>query len=113
MGCDTPVSPAQHTVTSFYAAIDSSDWSTGCALLAPRTRSDLVASAGTPCGSALADEDLSDPGAVVRVQRFGTMAQVRLTDDTVFASRFADGWKVTAAGCAPVPGHPYDCRLQG
>jgi hypothetical protein len=41
------------------------------------------------------------------------MTQVRFAQDTIFLARFQSGWKVMAAGCSPVPGHPYDCRLQG
>jgi hypothetical protein len=44
---------------------------------------------------------------------FGTMAQVRFSGDVMFVSEFGNGWKVMAAGCSPVPGHPYDCTLQG
>jgi hypothetical protein len=52
-------------------------------------------------------------GAVENTDAFGTMAQVRFAQDTMFLAEFKDGWKVMAAGCAPEPGHPYDCQLQG
>jgi hypothetical protein len=38
---------------------------------------------------------------------------VVLERDTVFLSRFPTGWKVTAAGCVPRPGRPYQCAVKG
>ena len=82
-------------------------------LLAPETRSGLEQSAGKPCASAILEEELPAPGPVKRSTSFGTMARVTFAADTMFVTEFRGGWKVTAAGCAPVPGHPYECRLKG
>jgi hypothetical protein len=87
--------------------------SQACSLLAPATRAQLEQAAGTPCPAALAEEDLAVADGYEGIARFGTMAQVKFLGDTVFVTKFAQGWKVLAAGCAPVPGAPYDCRLQG
>ena len=84
-----------------------------CRLLAPETRSQLVQAAGEPCASAILEEELPEPGPVERSSSFGTMAEITYAADTMFLTEFPGGWKVMAAGCAPVPGHPYDCRLQG
>jgi hypothetical protein len=97
----------------FYRAVGRSDWNGACALLAPETKGELEQSAGKPCPAALADEALPDPGPARRSVEYGTMTQVRYQEDTVFLARFQSGWKVMAAGCSPVLGHPYDCRLQG
>ena len=97
----------------FVAAVESSDWSTACTLLAPSTKADLEQSAGRPCAAALEQEGLPDTGAVGGFQAFGTMAQVRYASDTLFLAEFKDGWRVLAAGCTRVVGHPYDCRLEG
>jgi hypothetical protein len=72
-----------------------------------------VQSERQPCAAAILSEKLPDPGSVERSSVFGTMAQVTFRSDTMFVARFKSGWKVMAAGCKPVPGHPYDCKLQG
>ena len=112
-GCAAPPGPAGFTASRFDAAVGRSDWSTACAMLAPVTRDDLEQSAGTPCADALAQEGLEPAGPVVRVEVFGTMAQARMGQDTVFLARFPGGWKVLAAGCSPQVDRRYDCRLQG
>jgi hypothetical protein len=38
---------------------------------------------------------------------------VRLDKDVVFLARYDDGWRVTAAGCVPRPGRPFDCTIKG
>jgi hypothetical protein len=112
-GCAATPGPAGSTASRFDAAVGRSAWSTACAMLAPVTRDDLEQSAGTPCADALAQVSLEPAGPVVRVEVFGTMAQARMGQDTVFLARFPGGWKVLAAGCSPQVGRPYDCRLQG
>lgn len=112
-GCSSPQSAAEDVSTRFTDAVAESSWSTACGLLAPQTRSELEQSSGQPCSAALQAEELSDAGPVESFTAFGTMAQVRYAQDTVFVGEFEDGWKVVAAGCARVAGHPYDCQLQG
>jgi len=112
-GCATSSMPARSVATRFTEAIAASDWETGCALLAPETKTELEQSSDKACPEALPEEDLPDAGAVRSSETFGTMAQVRYARDTVFVAEFRDGWRVMAAGCTPVPGHPYDCVLKG
>jgi hypothetical protein len=100
------------TAERFYASVDEGDGEGACALLAPRTRDELEQSAGKPCPQAVVEEDLEVPSAVEDVQAFGTAAQVRWTDETMFLTRFGDAWRVVAAGCAPVPGDRYDCTVE-
>jgi hypothetical protein len=111
--CGAQPSPATSVARNFVEALDASDTAAACGYLAPGTRSDLEKSAGKPCAAALGEEDLPAAGAVEKTDAFGTMAQVRFVQDTMFLAEFKDGWKVMAAGCAPEPGHPYDCQLQG
>ncbi len=111
-GCSADAAP-EAVADDFYTAVSQGSWPAACTLLAPATRSELEQSAGTPCAEALAAEDLQDPGALRSSSRYGTMAQVRFGADTVFLGRFAERWRVVAAGCAPVSGRPYDCRLAG
>jgi hypothetical protein len=112
-GCAASTSPAEQTAERFERAVAEGEWAAGCALLAPRTLSELEKSAGKSCPVALEEEDLGDAGPVRDSHGYGTMAQVRLGQDTYFLAEFDDGWKVMAAGCAPDPGKPYDCALQG
>ncbi len=56
---------------------------------------------------------LPDSGRVVEVKVYGTRRMVRYDEDVVFLGEFPDGWKVTAAGCSPQAGAPYDCQVQG
>jgi hypothetical protein len=113
-GCDAQDSSAARAVADEFAHALAADNGRGaCTLLAPETRSQLVKSAGQPCASAILEEDLPAPGPVEGFSSFGTMTEVTFAMDTMFVTELPVGWKVMAAGCAPVPGHPYDCQLQG
>jgi hypothetical protein len=112
-GCAASTTPGSAVASRFYRAVDAGHWGLACALLAPETKSQLEQSAGSACPDALSQENLADPGPMRSSVVFGTMTQTRFEQDTVFVARFRSGWKVMAAGCSPVPGHPYDCRLQG
>lgn len=86
-----------------------------CARLAPDTAEAVAKQADGDCGQALADLDLPDASEVQRVEVAGESAQVRLDGQVVFLARFADGWKVTAAGCVredPDPAVPYECQVK-
>jgi hypothetical protein len=111
--CGASPSPAGTVAREFVGALDASDTASACGLLAPKTKSELEKSAGKPCAVALGEEDLPSPGAIETTEAFGTMAQVRFSEDTLFLAEFRGGWRVMAAGCAPEPGHPYDCQLGG
>jgi hypothetical protein len=112
-GCAAPTTPGSAVASRFYRAVDAGHWGRACALLAPETKSQLEQSAGSVCPVALSRENLRAPGPVGSSVVYGTMTLTRFEQDTVFVARFRSGWKVMAAGCSPVPGHPYDCRLQG
>lgn len=98
---------------AFQDAVTAQDWPGACALLAPETRTELERAATKPCAEALPEEQLPEPGALDRVDVFGTMAEVRYRGETLFLTRFADGWRLHAAGCTPQQPKPYDCALHG
>jgi hypothetical protein len=105
---------AAQAATSFeQLAADSPD--RACDLLAGHTREAVEKSAKKSCAEALPDLDLPAASTMQSVQVYGHDAQVRLADDVVFLARFAEGWKVTAAGCKPgdVVDEPYDCDVSG
>lgn len=52
-------------------------------------------------------------GRVRHVDVYGNQARAVLAADTLFLSRFPDGWKVTAAGCEERPDKPYQCEIKG
>jgi hypothetical protein len=106
-------SDVEEVAEQFYRAIGSGDGAAACAVMASRTQEEVEQSAGEPCQDAILDEDLPHPGASDRVSTFGTAAQVRYADETTFLTRFRTGWRVVAAGCAPVPGDRYDCQVAG
>jgi hypothetical protein len=111
-GSDPSVGPRQ-AAKGFASALVAGDGQAACAVLAPATKSELEQSSAKTCASAITEERLPEAGAVRRSTVYGSMAQVSFTGDTMFVAQFKTGWKVMAAGCSPVPGHPYDCELQG
>ena len=112
-GGSAPDGGPRQVAAGFAAAVAARDGARACHDLAPATRSELVQSQRKPCAVAVLGAQLPKAGSVTSSSRFGTMAQVVFDRDTVFVARFRFGWKVMAAGCTSVPGHPYDCQLQG
>jgi hypothetical protein len=113
-GCGVPGTSGGVAVGKrFTAAVSASEWDRACSLLAPETTAELEKSAGKGCPAALAEESPPEPGPLVGWSAFGTMTQLRFEEDTMFVARFRSGWRVVALECAPVPGHPYDCGIEG
>jgi hypothetical protein len=104
---------ASQAVVRFEESVRRSDGTRACAALAPQTRQELQQSAKRPCAEALFEEQLSPAGAVRGVQVYGRQARVNLAGDTLFLSVFPSGWKITAAGCVPRLGRPYQCQIKG
>jgi hypothetical protein len=107
-GADAPRSVA----TSFEEAVGSGDGATACNLLAPTTLSELEQSAGTACAQAILDQDLPSASSPQDAVAYGSMAQVRYAEETVFLSQFDGEWRVLAAGCTPADPR-FDCTIQG
>jgi hypothetical protein len=104
---------ARDVAVQFNSAVADRDGAVACGLLAPETLDEVEQSAQRPCPQGLFDEGLRAVGDPAEVRVFGTMAQVRYRSETVFLTRFRDGWKVMAAGCTPAADERYDCRIQG
>ena len=100
-------------VEQYAAALQDGDGAQACDILAPSVRSELEQSTGDPCERAVLDEAVVPDGPAGQVEVYGLSAQVRLPGDTVFLTRFDDGWHVSAASCEPTPRDVYDCRVKG
>ena len=111
-GAGSPAGP-RDAALAFRVAWQQGDGLAACRLLAPDTAAEVVSSSGRPCPQGILDQDAPAAGAVQATHVWGGSAQVRLRGDTVFLSRFDDGWRVLAAGCVPRAGKPYDCELAG
>jgi len=84
-----------------------------CELLATNVVESLVEDEGTSCEEAIQAVEVGS-GDVASVEVWGEEAQVRLSDDTLFLTRTADGWRVTAAGCRSQGATlPYKCEVEG
>ena len=113
-GCGQPhEEEVQEVATAFYDAFSAQDGAEACSRLAPRTMSELEQAAGKPCQAAVLEEKVPSVAAPIEVHVFGTQAEITWDGETTFLARFQDGWKVMAAACKPVSGHPYDCTISG
>lgn len=98
-----------------YAAHAARDGDAACATLSDDTREQLEQSAEKPCPDAVLELRLAGAAATA-TEAYITEARVE-TDggDSVFLEETgAHGWRVTAAGCRPTPGHeaPFDCEVE-
>ncbi|MEV0585866.1 hypothetical protein [Nonomuraea sp. NPDC050310] len=109
-GCAPDASAPIGTAERFYRALTSGQPDAACLLLAPRTAAKLP-DEGESCGQALAKLGL-EGGQVERAAVWGEEAQVSLAEDTLFLHRYADGWRIKAAGCEPRPELPFDCEVE-
>ncbi|GAA4413988.1 hypothetical protein GCM10023168_37210 [Fodinibacter luteus] len=112
-GADVERAGAARAADAFTASA-TADPGAACAVLAPRTLERLEEDGH--CARALATAGLPEAGARGQVSVAGHSAQVRYASDTVFLSLFADGWRVTAAGCRDRSADdavPYDCIVDG
>jgi hypothetical protein len=111
-GCGSLDADAVENVATTFAD-HGTDATTRCRLLADSTLASLVENAGTSCEDALADLPIGT-GTPTSIEVWGEEAQVKLSDDTLFLTRTADGWRVMAAACRhQAEDQPYDCQLEG
>lgn len=110
-GCgDLSSDEVTRTARAFAAAED--DPATRCSLLSDRALSALAENEGATCEDAVQQLPLGS-GEILSTEVWGDEAQVKLSDDTFFLSRTADGWRVTAAACrAQGSDQPYECQVE-
>jgi hypothetical protein len=106
-------SAAARVAEQFRAAMQRSDGSAACRLLAPDTASAVVQSTGKPCPEGIVTVEVGGTGRPTEVDAYGQNAWVVFPDDTVFLANFPAGWRLTAAGCTPRGDRPYNCLVKG
>jgi hypothetical protein len=114
-GCGTGASErdARRSVERFYSAFEARDGGGACHELAEDASSSLETSEKKPCEEAVLSLELT-PTAVTDASVWLTSAEVLLEGgDTVFLDQIGGRWRISAVGCKPVPGQPYDCELEG
>ena len=113
--CASAQAPEAREAAEQFLSRASSDAASACELLAPDTFDRVAAEGDGECPAGLQQADLKGPSAVEGVVVAGNSAQVRTADGVVFLALFADGWRVTAAGCTRTSDDaavPYDCEVQ-
>ncbi|MFC5816555.1 hypothetical protein [Nonomuraea harbinensis] len=110
-GCVADTAGPSRAAERFHAALADRQLEAACGMLAPKT-ADKLPDPGQTCADALRELALGPGGGVIEVSVWGDEAQVRLEGDTLFLHHFADGWRVVAAGCAPVRDFPYECEVE-
>ena len=111
-GCGSLSADEVERAAAAFAATDD-DPAARCHLLAANVVEALVEDEGASCEDAI-EAVPAGSGDVTSVAVWGEEAQARLTDDTLFLTRTADGWRVTAAACRPQGRDlPYTCSLEG
>ena len=92
----------------FVAAVAQSDTVAACALVAPRAVRRMKDQCGQVLPTFRLPTDRPDS-----IQVWGDTAQARTSGDTLFLRRFAQGWRIVAAGCVSRGEEPYECELDG
>lgn len=105
--------PALAAADAFQTQVAAQDWESACGLLSNEARSQLEATAARSCREALPALRLP-ADAAGSIQVWGGNATARVGSGAVFLSRFADGWRIIAAGCASRgEDRPYSCSVRG
>jgi hypothetical protein len=113
-GCGTASSEhdARGSVQRFFAALSRHDGEAACHELSEETASAVAEDEKKPCGDAVLSLGLPT-APITKVSVYIDSAQAKLQGGgAVFLDETPTGWKVSAAGCKPQPGKPYDCDLE-
>ncbi|REE96213.1 hypothetical protein [Thermomonospora umbrina] len=104
------VGDVEATAAALFQAVRNGDGERACAALVPKARSGLE-TGDSRCAEEILTLGLRG-GPLRDAEVWGDRARVRAGDDTVFLTRWASHWKVTAVGCRPRPGQPYECEVE-
>jgi hypothetical protein len=114
-GCGTSASErdARRSVERFYSAFEARDGAGACRELSQDAASALESSEREPCERAVLSLRLT-PSPTRDASVWVTSAQVKLSSGVAaFLDQVGGRWRISAAGCRPSPGEPYDCELEG
>ena len=103
---------ARRSVERLTAALRAGDGAAACAQLDEHTVTALEEQQGESCDRAILALDLATgPVSGLEVADRAAKADVG-AGETVFLDESREGWRITALGCKPVKGHPYDCEVE-
>ncbi|MFC7616285.1 hypothetical protein ACFQV2_25250 [Actinokineospora soli] len=94
---------ATRAAREFVDAVAAQRVDAACALVAPRAAPD--------CASGVSE--LADLGQVGSAEVWGDEARAETPTSVLFLHQFADGWRVTGAGCTGDGQSPYECVVGG
>ncbi|HEY5788553.1 MAG TPA: hypothetical protein VIT65_27655 [Microlunatus sp.] len=114
LGCaPAEAGPARVAADDFQASVAARDWPSACELLSEDARTQLESTSARSCVQALPELELPR-GTAADIQVWGHNATARVTGRALFLARFADGWRVVAAGCeSRGDDRPYACSVRG
>ncbi|HYI98834.1 MAG TPA: hypothetical protein VEX36_04025 [Thermoleophilaceae bacterium] len=105
---------AADAAEQLYTAAKGGDGAAACEWLSADTREQLEQDEQKPCLEAIVALELSGSRST-KTSAYITEAKVDLDGgDSVFLEETPSGWRVTAAGCKPVPDQeaPYECEVE-
>jgi hypothetical protein len=103
---------ARRAAERFSAALAARDGAAACAELDEHAVAALEEQEGEGCGEAILALELAS-GAIARVEVAERAGKADVGgEETVFLEQGTEGWRITALGCRPVKGHPYDCEVE-
>jgi hypothetical protein len=111
-GCATAGDEAdvKAAAADFLQAVRDADGERACADLVPQAQSGLE-TGDSRCAEEILKLGLKT-GSLRKTEIWGDRARVQADGDTIFLTRWATAWKVTAAGCTPRSGRPYECEVE-
>jgi hypothetical protein len=113
-GCGTASSEhdARGSVQRFFAALSRHDGDAACHELSEEAASSVASDEKKPCGQAVLSLGIGS-ARIKNLSVYMDSAQAKLQGGgAVFLDQTPKGWKISAAGCKPQPGKPYDCDLE-
>jgi hypothetical protein len=102
---------ARRAAERLSAALAARDGAAACAELDEHAAAALEEQEGESCERAILALGLAS-GAVARVEVAERAGKADVGEETVFLEQGTEGWRITALGCKPVKGHPYDCEVE-
>jgi hypothetical protein len=113
-GCGTggAEGEASRAVERLHAAVEARDGQAACSELTEEATDTLEQQEEAPCENAVLELELSE-GEAATAEVYIRSAMVTLAQGGAdFLDETSEGWRVSAAGCEPRPGLPWECELE-